>query len=242
MSTLTLVRHAQASFFTDDYDRLSPTGAAQARQLGDFWASRGEVFDEVYIGPRWRQRQTAELAGSQYRLSGRPWPEPVVLEELDEYDIAGLLDRLAPALAEQDGAFAVLVEGLRRTGLTAGEPGRTWHFQRMFEALLAHWQTAPEAVEAVEGWLAFRDRVRRGLDRITGRPGRGRRVAAFTSGGFIGTAVGLALAAPDQTALELSWRLRNAALTRLVFTPGRLSLDEFNGVPHLPDPALWTYR
>ena len=47
MSSLALVRHGQASLFADDYDILSPLGEAQARHLGDHWARRGEVFDEV---------------------------------------------------------------------------------------------------------------------------------------------------------------------------------------------------
>jgi broad specificity phosphatase PhoE len=73
-------------------------------------------------------------------------------------------------------------------------------------------------------------------------PGRGRRIAAFTSGGFIGTAVQSALAAPDRAALELSWRLRNGALTDFVFSADRMTLDSFNVLPHLADSALWTYR
>jgi broad specificity phosphatase PhoE len=239
MSTLALVRHAQASFFADDYDRLSPAGEAQARHLGDYWASRGEVFHEVYAGPRQRQRQTAELVGAQYRQAGLPWPEPVVLADLDEYDIAGLVERLAPALARSDRTFAELADAYRGS---TGEHERARSFQRVFEALLVHWQTAPAVADAVECWPAFRDRVRRGLEQITGRPGRGRRVAAFTSGGFIGTAAGLALGAPDRTALELGWRLRNGSLTRLEFTAGRLTLDELNAVPHLSDRVLWTYR
>ena len=34
MGTLVLVRHGQASFMAAEYDRLSPTGEAQARKLG----------------------------------------------------------------------------------------------------------------------------------------------------------------------------------------------------------------
>ena len=114
----------------------------------------------------------------------------------------------------------------------------------MFETLLTDWQAAPldGSTDGVESWPAFRDRVRRGLGRITDRPGRGRQVAAFTSGGFIGTAVGLALGVPDRTCLELNWRLKNGSLTHLLFAPGRLTLDDFNTLPHLPDPADWTYR
>ena len=47
---------------------------------------------------------------------------------------------------------------------------------------------------------------------------------------------------PDRAALELNWRLRNGSLTRLVYSPGRLTLDDFNTIPHLSDPGLWTYR
>ena len=49
-------------------------------------------------------------------------------------------------------------------------------------------------------------------------------------------------AAPDRSALEMAWRLRNASLTEFVFTQNRFTLDSFNSVPHLADPALWTYR
>jgi broad specificity phosphatase PhoE len=239
MSILALVRHGQASFFADDYDVLSPLGEAQARHLGDYWMRQGERFDAVYVGPRRRQQRTEELVGERVREVGGTWPTPVLLPELDEYDLAGLLYRLAPDLVLRDGTFAGLVETYRGSD---GEQERLRSFQRMFEALLAHWLAAPAALEAVEAWPAFRDRVQRALRLMTSVPGRGRRVAAFTSGGFIGTAVCLSLAAPDRTALELNWRLRNGSLTRLVFSPGRLTLDEFNTVPHLTEPALCTYR
>jgi broad specificity phosphatase PhoE len=239
MSFLTLVRHGQASFLADDYDCLSPLGHTQAGLLGGNWARRQLLWDEVYTGPRARQRQTAEVVGACYRQAGLAWPEPVVLEEFDEYDLTGLLHRLAPRLAGQDPTFSDLVEGYRH-GNGDGERARS--FQRMFEALLVHWLTASSAAPGLESWPAFRDRVRRGLDRIRSRPGSGRRVAVFTSGGVIGTTVQVALAAPDRTALEVNWRVRNCSLTEFVFHRDRLTLDSFNNVPHLEDTGLWTYR
>src|SRR5262249_43125064 len=131
MSVLALVRHGQASFSAADYDQLSPTGAVQAEQLGDYWLRLGMAFDEVYVGPRLRHRQTAACVAARYRLSGHPWPEPIVLAELDEYDLDGLLGRLVPALAQQDGVFAELV-GIHRS--STGEHERARSFQRMFEA------------------------------------------------------------------------------------------------------------
>src|SRR5690606_40460973 len=42
MPLILLVRHAQASFGTDDYDRLSELGRQQARWLGEYFAARGD--------------------------------------------------------------------------------------------------------------------------------------------------------------------------------------------------------
>jgi broad specificity phosphatase PhoE len=81
-----------------------------------------------------------------------------------------------------------------------------------------------------------------GLRRITGRPGTGRRVAAFTSGGPIAVTVQTVLGAPDRAAIELNWRIRNCSLTQLIFSGSRMSLDSFNTIPHLQDPQLWSYR
>jgi broad specificity phosphatase PhoE len=239
MSSLLLVRHAQASFFADDYDRLSEVGRTQASLLGEYWVRRGLVFDEVYTGPRTRQQQTAELVGSAYGQAGANWPEPVVFPEFDEYDLGGLLHVLAPALARQDPVFAELTTRYQQS---ADEASKSRNFQKAFEALTGHWLTAGDCLTGLETWPAFCARVQRGVCRILERPGRGRRVAVFTSGGLIGTVARLALAGPDRMALELSWRIRNCAITEFVFTRDRLTLDGFNAVPHLENPDLWTYR
>src|SRR5262245_36259718 len=102
MSSLTLVRHAQASFFAEDYDALSALGYRQGERLGDTWASQQRIIDEVFTGPRQRQRQTATVVAEACRRRGLAFPEPIVLPELDEYDLSGILQRLAPPLARQD--------------------------------------------------------------------------------------------------------------------------------------------
>ena len=173
------------------------------------------------------------------REAGLAWPEPIVIDGLDEFDLDGILHRLAPDLSRRDAAFATLLQRFRQSH---GDHDRVRHFQIMFEALLMHWQSAPAAEPVHESWAAFRERVIRTIRQIVDRPGRGRRVAVFTSGGVIGATTSWALAAPDRTALELGWRLRNSALTDFVFTHNRLNVDSFNGVPHLEDPVLWTYR
>src|SRR5262249_14544184 len=114
MSVLNLVRHAQASLFADNYDELSPLGRKQARLLGEFWIRRQIDFDGGCCGPGARQRETGEIAGSACTRAGRPWPEPVVVADLDEYDLGSLLQKLAPELSRHDPAFAALLENFRR--------------------------------------------------------------------------------------------------------------------------------
>src|SRR5262245_45490053 len=178
MSSLTLVRHAQASFFADEYDQLSALGQQQARLLGEFWVRGGCQFDEVYVGPRQRHQQTALAVATVFKLAGRQFPKPVVLQELDEYDLSGVLKCLAPNLANGDSEFAALMER-RRSGATAEEQAS--NFQRMFEPLMLHWQKADDSCEGVESWPAFQARVVRGMKAMTDAHKRGRRVVVFSS-------------------------------------------------------------
>lgn len=239
MSHLTLVRHGQASFFAEDYDKLSELGEEQARRLGEHWGKLKTVVDEVFVGPRSRQRRSAELAGLAYEKAGLKWPVPTELPELDEYDLDGLSKRLAPRLAQRDAEFAQMVEIYQRS---EGEKNRLRDFQKMFERLLSHWQSSDCNEPDVETWHTFRTRVKNVIRRIQDSPGRSRRVALFTSGGFIGATVQFALGTLDTTALELNWRIRNCSLTEFIFTPDRFTLDSFNSVPHLSDSQLWTHR
>jgi broad specificity phosphatase PhoE len=239
MSSLTLVRHTQASFHADHYDQLSSLGERQALLLGEAWVRQRRKLTEVYVGPRSRQRHTAELVAACYQRAGLPFPELVTLPELDEYDLSGILQRLAPELARQDLEFARLFDGQRR-GLTGRDRERS--FQTMFERLLRHWQTATEVMDGLETWPTFCERVARGIKYMTDQPGQSRRVAAFTSGGFIGVATQRVLGAPDRTALEINWRIRNGAVTEFVYSGERITLDSFNSVAHFEEPELVTYR
>jgi broad specificity phosphatase PhoE len=237
MSTLTLVRHGQAMTFQKESDILSPLGEAQAKKLGEFWARQSLSFDEVYTGPLLRQRQTAELAAASAGQELLSLPPPVQIPELREYDSTGILGRLVPRLADRDQGFKALVEAFERA-----ETQRNRHFQKMFEVVVLQWLEGKIDSPDVEPWPVFRDRVREALRRITEGGGGGRRIVVFTSGGPIGVAVQLAVGAPDRSAIEINWRVRNCSLTEFVFGGGKFSLDSFNAVPHLAEQGLWTFR
>jgi len=239
VSVLTIVRHGQASLFAADYDQLSAIGEQQGLALGAYWAEQGVKIDAIYSGPRVRHRKFAELAAAGYCERGIHWPEPVVLNELDEFDLDGMAKHCAPQLSGRDPEFARMVQEFLESQV---EEERQRSFQRMFERVLRHWQASESLEGDVETWPAFRSRVAGVIRRIQSESPRGARVAVFTSGGVIGCALQQALGVTDPMMLDLSWRIRNASLTDFVFTPARFTLDAFNMTPHLRDPSLWTYR
>jgi broad specificity phosphatase PhoE len=207
MSTLTLVRHAQATPFDTITDRLSPLGEEQSRRLGEYWRSHGVTHDEIYTGTLVRHLRTAVLAGI-----GSFTQNPA----FNEYPAEAIL-RASPNYATTSDNRA---------------------FQKMFEAIMPRWIDGSLTAPGLESWIDFRTRVTAAFRRILEGEGN-RRVLVITSGGPIGIAVQSALHAPDQTAIELNWRIRNCSITEFVFTRGRVSLDTFNATPHL---EAVTYR
>jgi broad specificity phosphatase PhoE len=239
MGYLVLIRHGQPRSFEKDSDRLSPLGEEQARALAGYWIRQGMNFDEVYSGALVRQRRTAEIVEECFIQSGLEWPQLQTTPELNEYDSIGIINNLIPTLAQRDAAFRALAEAFERN---RDAPDRNRHFQRMFEAVTSVWLGGEFEVEGVESWRSFQSRVRAAIKRITSAEGGGRRVAVFTSGGVIGLAVQNILNAPERTALEINWRVRNCSLTEFIFSRDRISLDSFNTIPHLDDPEMRTYR
>lgn len=239
MSSLYVARHGQASFFSDDYDRLSPLGTRQANLLGEFWRRQGVGVTEVYTGTLVRQIETASAVAKCYADADLSWPEATTLAGLDEYDAENILHVLGAELASRDPKVRRLTSEYEHAE-TDAERYRTFH--RLLEAVTRYWVSGDYESSGFESWSAFRDRVRQALRTILDGEGRGRHVAVFTSAGVVGTLVQTVLDAPEEKAAELHWRLYNCAVTDFTFTQGRISLDGFNSIAHLGDPELHTYR
>ena len=73
MRELLLIRHGQASFHAEDYDRLSTVGEHQSRELGLWLAACGQVPDLVAIGPRVRHSDTATLCLDAAAVDAERW-------------------------------------------------------------------------------------------------------------------------------------------------------------------------
>lgn len=228
MSVLTLVRHGQASFGAERYDRLSPIGERQAQHLREHLASIGHLPDRLIAGTLDRQQSTARILAGDHDVT------LTIDDAFDEYD-AGTLLRLH---AERHGTS--IADLLNADGTI--DPRR---FQRRLEAVGLAWVEGSLAAPTLERWPEFRARVARGLDSVMTQAGRGTRVIVCTSAGVIGAAVGELLGLGDQEALKLSWSVHNSSVTQVLFDGERRSLRCFNAVPHLEHPerrSLLTYR
>jgi broad specificity phosphatase PhoE len=239
MSELLLVRHGQAAAFEVDSDRLTELGHLQSRKLGEYLLQQGLDFDEVVTGSLRRHRETEAAVSLAFREAGRSWPEPRAEEGWNEYDAPSIMAVLLPKLAGEDSTFAALMAAFEGSPADRGERNR--RFQRMFEVLMSRWTTGQIEAPGVETFAAFHARTAKARAAILERSGS-RRVIVFTSGGPIGACVQMTVNAPAPMALEINWRVRNTSLTEFLFSQRRVSLDGFNQIPHLVDPALRTFR
>ena len=239
MGIVFLIRHAQASFLEPDYDKLSSLGESQARLLGEYWARHRIVFDRVCTGPRVRQKETVPLIVDAYRKAGIKFPEPLALQEFDEYQGEAVLERSLPGLLETDQAIRDLHSAFHSSSASAE---RRPTFQKLFEAVIGKWVRGEICPPGVETWLEFCSRVNSGLIKCRSHGSRGERVAIFTTGGPIAVAMQRALQLSAQSTLNVSWMSRNSSWSEFIYSGERFTLSSFNCHAHIDDPRMLTYR
>lgn len=239
MGRLILVRHAQASFLGADYDKLSPLGETQARLLGEYWAQRNVAFDRVFSGPRARQKQTANIAAAAYSHGHVGFPEPIVIEEFDEYDGESVLKKCVPELVASDSTIRDLHKAFRES--VSASQQRT-SFQKLFEIVIGKWVEGEIPAPGIESWPEFSLRVNRGLSQVMSGAKPNEQVVVFSSGGPIAVAIERALNLSPRDTLRTSWMSRNCSYSEFLFSAGRFTLSSFNAIPHLDNGELQTYR
>lgn len=239
MGRLFFVRHAQASSLSQNYDQLSALGETQARLLGEYWAQRKVLFDRVCTGPAIRHRHTAQIAGEAYRKIGLGLPEPVIMDEFDEFQGDAVLSQSLPQLLAHNEKIRELHEAMQNS---SGEPEKRANFQRMFEAVISMWVNGEIAPQNVESWQGFCARVNRGLSAFLANCTKGEAVVIFSSGGPVSVAVQRALHLSAQDTLRAAWMSRNCSFSEFLFSGDRFTLSSFNSFPHLDDVSLLTYR
>lgn len=241
MSRLLFIRHAQASFFSDNYDQLSEKGFVQARLLGEHLVSEKVHFDRVYVGPLLRQKQTLEEVRAAYKRAGLDFPEEnLILPELSEHSGSSVMRELMPFFQQHDPIFQ---EYASKTVIEPVE--QIQHFLKAFHHFLRIWATdnlGTQHPPQIENWQAFRARVNRGIHNMMEANQEGQTLAAFSSAGAVSASVGFVTDMQnEQKIVELGGQVRNSSISEYVFSGKRINLHAFNRTPHLKDPALITH-
>ena len=218
MGTLYLVRHGQASFGADDYDVLSELGMRQAVRLGEYFRTKGIVFEAALTGTLQRQISPFEgiYGGLNSGTEALQWPG------LNEYDSEAVIAAIHPHKLEKP---------------TSPEMYRS-HF-RLLRDGLRQWMDGVVSPKGMPAYQDFVAGVTGALDHI--RKTHTGNVLLVSSGGPIATAVGHVLGTSPETTIELNLRIRNASVTEFAFTPKRHMLVTYNTLPHLdaPEYADW---
>lgn len=236
MSELILVRHGQASFGAESYDKLSDKGVEQVKILSQHWQALGERFDHIYSGTLLRQRETAQELLPL--VKGEPTAS-VQLTGFNEYN--------------GDPLIRAHLRDMREAGDLSGSA--QWPiqderlFQKIFEKATARWIVDDldprDDIADFERWSDFKARVYAALDEVMARHGSGSRVIVSTSGGVIAMALQRVLNFPDDQVIATNWMVRNSAVSRIIYGRGKLSLTQFNNLAHLETPEkqqLITFR
>ncbi|MFT7404591.1 histidine phosphatase family protein [Zhongshania sp.] len=220
MAEVVVVRHGQAAFGTDDYDRLTDLGWQQARLLGEHFAEAEQYFDAVYTGTLRRHRETLtgiREGASEARIAA---PDAIELPGLNEYDSDILLERYIALSGDMLDGEAIDLSNSRT-------------FYRLLRSALLAW-SRNELSEVTESWGDFEQRVRDSLATLSAAKGR---VLVVTSGGPVSAMLREVLRLDVDTMVNTNLQAKNTGVTRYFSRGINFNLNMFNALPHLESAA-----
>jgi broad specificity phosphatase PhoE len=238
LSAVYLIRHGQAGL-RHNYDTLSDLGRTQARLLGEYLAAQKIQFSAIYTGALARQQETAAEVRAALERAGRTQPAIATERGWDEFDLDAVFTGIAPALCGDDPEFKLHYEELSRQ-ITDRDSAihRTW--TPADTAVVRAWVEGRYAFKG-ESWANFQERIGAAFESLAAH-GSGDAVAVFTSATPMAIAVGKALGLTGRHVMRLAGVTYNAAFTTMRVRPNDLMLFGFNGIPHLAEPDLRTFR
>jgi broad specificity phosphatase PhoE len=217
-----LVRHAQASFGSADYDRLSERGEQQAQRLAAWMVAHPELrFSHVTAGTLRRHAQTLAAIEEAFRRAQRALPQFAQDPDWNEFDH----DALFRAYAARHAADPLLV--------SARSDHRAAH--ALMRAVLHSWATSELDDDVPEKWSMFGARVAQARARLNGA--QRERVLVVSSGGPIARCAQAALGCDDRRAVTLNLALRNTAVSEFRTRDDDWELHIWNMLPHLSAPT-----
>jgi len=215
MATIYLIRHGQASFGADDYDKLSDLGCRQARVVGEYLRDCQITFDAVYSGDLLRQRETARLA-----VASQPGEVPHHVDpRFNEIRNDEQLKYLVPEVVKTNPA----VQELMARGLSSSKD-----YQKVIDAVFNYW-VSPQCDEPrIQSWADYSQGARQAMQDLIKSQGAGKTVGIFTSGGTIATIVAQVLGLSGEQTYRFYEPIFNCSVSQLFYSGTKVSLSYFN--------------
>lgn len=237
MSKIYFIRHAQASFLDIDYDNLSDHGHAQSRLLGDYFVKKEIQFDQVFLGPLRRHHQTYDKVNKAYTESGTPFPKATEIEELKEYEGMASMSSVRKQLSLHHPEF-------RDWFIEMDEQPSHRTKMKMVVAYLQMWATNTlgfELAEDIQRFADFRKTAELGLQKVMSGNEKGKTIAVFSSGGCIAAMIAKVAGVENpEKVMGFNLVMLNTAISEVLFSGNRLSLQTFNILPHLNEEMITT--
>ena len=215
MADIYLVRHGQASFGEENYDKLSELGRLQAHVAGEYFRDCGIHFDAVYSGDLSRQRETAQLA-----IASQPTDVPHHIDpRFNEIQNDQQLQFLMPEVLKRNAKLQALVD----KGL-----GSSKDYQKVIDAVFNYWVSDECNDDRLQSWADFSGGARQALTDVMQAQGSGKTVGIFTSGGTLATMVAQVLGLPAEKTYQLYEPVFNCSVSQLFYSGSRVSLSYYN--------------
>lgn len=208
MGAIYLVRHGQAAFGTDDYDRLTPLGHQQAQWLGEYFAEHEVRFDAVYMGNLRRHRETWQGIAQAAQWTHAPLVRPA----LNEYQ-------------------AELLLAAHATTQPTTQPRDRRAYFRLLREVLGAWVAGQLHAPTHVSFAQFSADIRAVLNEV--QSAADQQILVVSSGGPIATVLGAVLDLAPTKLIELNLQARNTSVSELRFNTRNLHCVSFNTVPHL---------
>lgn len=235
MARICLIRHAQASFASEDYDALSPLGHQQAKRLGEYFASLYQP-ELIISGAMLRHQQTAD--GFRHAVNKQTSFE--TQSGFDEFDHMDVLRVYNPRWQTHGDIVNDMAE----------QENPSHFFQQQFQNAVEHWYSGDHDKEYRESWPGFQQRVNRAFAQLQQQAlsEEIRQLIVVSSGGSISVVLGEMLGLSARKIFALNAVMVNAGISEVLFRSEELginsSLSVFNNFSYLQqhNPDWVTYR
>ncbi|MDX2304649.1 MAG: histidine phosphatase family protein [Microscillaceae bacterium] len=239
-SELYLIRHGQASFMQENYDRLTKLGHLQSQLLGTYLHTHGYVFDACWIGSLERHQSTYTSLREGYQIEGKHLVDAQIFEKINEHQAAEIHQQYVSELLEKP-ENAVLKQLVAQNEKHDSELRK--EFLKIFFQNTRLWAQGKIHVEGYESFFDFKKRITQAYETLLESMNHHSKALVISSGGTIAMLIGILLGLDDEKIIELNWQIRNCSISEFSFSKGKFYLRGFNQVAHFEEKKqeLLTY-